>query len=72
MLLMPFLDIGMPELLIVLVIVVLLFGGAKLKGVGRGLGEAISEFKKGMRAGDNPPESGARQDPQNPPSDTPK
>lgn len=55
MLLMPLGGLGMPELLIILAIVVLLFGGAKLKGVGRGLGEAISEFKKGMRDGENPP-----------------
>ncbi len=53
LMLMP-LGLGMPELLIILVIVVLLFGGAKLKGVGRGLGEAISEFKKGMRDGEKP------------------
>ena len=55
MLLLPFLDIGMPELLIILAIILLLFGGAKLKGVGRGLGEAIAEFKKGMRDGEVPP-----------------
>ena len=66
MLLMPFLDIGMPELLIVLVIILLLFGGSKLKGVGRGLGEAISEFKKGMKSGENPP--GGANDPGKPPS----
>jgi sec-independent protein translocase protein TatA len=58
MLLMPLAGLGMPELVIILAIVVLLFGGAKLKGVGRGLGEAISEFKKGMRDGEAPPPPG--------------
>jgi sec-independent protein translocase protein TatA len=48
LLLAPFLDIGFPELLLVFGIALLLFGGAKLKGIGRGMGEAINEFKKGM------------------------
>lgn len=50
LLLAPFLDIGFPELLLVFGIALLLFGGAKLKGIGRGMGEAISEFKKGMNS----------------------
>jgi sec-independent protein translocase protein TatA len=66
--LMPLGGLGMPELLIVLVIVVLLFGGSKLKGVGRGLGEAISEFKKGMREGENTPPGG--NDPGKPPANS--
>ena len=48
MLLAPFLDIGFPELLLIFGVLLLLFGGAKLKGIGRGMGEAIHEFKKGM------------------------
>lgn len=48
MLLAPFLDIGFPELLLIFGIALLIFGGAKLKGIGRGMGEAINEFKKGM------------------------
>ncbi len=39
--------IGAPELLIVLVIVLVLFGGAKLPKLARSLGEAQREFKKG-------------------------
>lgn len=39
--------IGAPELLIVLVIVLLVFGGAKLPKLARSLGEAQREFKKG-------------------------
>ena len=40
--------IGWKELLIVLVVVVLIFGTAKLKNVGKDLGEAVKGFKKGM------------------------
>jgi sec-independent protein translocase protein TatA len=39
--------IGAPELLIVLLIVVLLFGGAKLPKLAKSLGEAQREFRKG-------------------------
>ena len=41
--------LGIPELLIVLVIVVLLFGAGKLSGIGTGLGEGIRNFKKAMK-----------------------
>ena len=37
---------GVTELIIILVIVVVLFGGAKLPEIGRGVGEAIRNFKK--------------------------
>lgn len=38
--------------LIVLVVIVLVFGTKKLRGVGSDLGEAVKGFKKGMREGD--------------------
>ncbi len=38
--------------LIVLVVIVLVFGTKKLRGVGTDLGEAVKGFKKGMREGD--------------------
>lgn len=41
--------------LIVLLVIVLVFGTKKLRGVGTDLGEAVKGFKKGMREGD--PES---------------
>lgn len=40
--------IGIPELLIVLVIVVLIFGTSKLSGVGGALGSSIREFRKAV------------------------
>ena len=41
-------NLGAPELLIVLVVILVLFGGAKLPKLARSLGQAQSEFKKGM------------------------
>ncbi len=40
--------LGMPELIVILVIVVLIFGGSRLPQLGEGLGKAIRGFKKGM------------------------
>jgi sec-independent protein translocase protein TatA len=42
-------SIGAPELLIVLVIVLLVFGGTKLPQLARSLGRAQSEFRKGTK-----------------------
>ena len=44
--------LGIPELLVILLIALLLFGAAKLPEIGRALGKSIAEFKKGMRSGD--------------------
>jgi sec-independent protein translocase protein TatA len=41
--------LGMPELLVVLAIVVVLFGATKLPQLGKGLGEALGNFKKAQR-----------------------
>ena len=40
--------IGMPELLIILVIVLVIFGPGKLPGLGSSLGKAIRGFKTAM------------------------
>jgi len=44
--------IGTTELLVLLFIVLLLFGAGKLPQVGKQLGSAIQEFKKGIQAKD--------------------
>jgi sec-independent protein translocase protein TatA len=44
-------SLGPTELIIVLVIVMLLFGAAKLPKLARSLGESAKEFKQGIDAG---------------------
>lgn len=49
--------LGVPELVIILVVVLLLFGGTRLAGLGKSSGRALKEFKeetKGLREGDKP------------------
>ena len=41
--------LGAPELMIVLVIMLVLFGGAKLPSLAKGLGQSIKEFKKAAK-----------------------
>lgn len=41
--------LGMGELMVILLIVVLFFGGKKLPQLGASLGESIKNFKKGMK-----------------------
>jgi sec-independent protein translocase protein TatA len=40
--------LGMPELVIILVIALVIFGGSRLPQLGEGLGKAIKGFKKGL------------------------
>jgi sec-independent protein translocase protein TatA len=42
-------SIGVPELLLILVLVLILFGPGKLPEIGRSLGKAMSEFKKAKK-----------------------
>jgi sec-independent protein translocase protein TatA len=42
---------GLPELLVILVIVIVIFGATKLPQLGRGLGEGISNFRDGLSKG---------------------
>lgn len=41
--------IGMPELLIILAIIIVIFGASRLPGLGKGIGSAIRNFKEGMK-----------------------
>lgn len=41
--------LGTPELIVILAIAFLVFGGKKLPEIGAGLGKAISSFKNGLR-----------------------
>ena len=51
-------NLGLPELLVILVIVILVFGAGKIPQLGKGLGEGIKNFKDAMRDG----ESGDKKD----------
>ncbi|MEO5838375.1 MAG: twin-arginine translocase TatA/TatE family subunit [Acidimicrobiales bacterium] len=50
-------SIGAPELLIILAVLLLLFGGAKLPKLARSLGEAKNEFERGTKHEDKPVET---------------
>ena len=57
-----FLDFGAPELIIILAIVLLLFGGRKLPELSRSLGESMREIRKGI-SGDGRDEKKAEEKP---------
>lgn len=44
--------LGMPELVIILVIIFFLFGAKRLPEMGKGIGEAIKGFKSSMKEDD--------------------
>ena len=45
--------LGVPELLIIAVIILFLFGGKRLPEMGKGIGEGIRNFKKSMGKNDD-------------------
>jgi sec-independent protein translocase protein TatA len=49
-------SLGVPELIIIFLIVVLLFGASRLPQIGKGLGEGIRNFRKGVKADDGNPD----------------
>lgn len=50
-------NLGGPELLIILVVVLLIFGSSRLPGLARSLGASAREFKKGVDEGADPSDS---------------
>jgi len=48
--------LGLPELLVILVVAVLLFGGKKIPEVAKGLGEGIRNFKNSLKGDEHPPD----------------
>jgi sec-independent protein translocase protein TatA len=49
-------SIGLPELLIILAVAILLFGGKKIPEVAKGLGEGIKNFKNSLKGEETPEE----------------
>ena len=44
--------LGLPELIVILLIVFVIFGANRLPGLGRGIGDAIRGFKDGLKTDD--------------------
>jgi sec-independent protein translocase protein TatA len=47
-------SLGVPELLIILLIVIIIFGANKLPQLGRGLGQGMRNFKDSIKDGTTP------------------
>ena len=47
-------DIGVTEIILILLVVVLLFGGRKIPELMKGLGQGMKEFKKASKVEDEP------------------
>ena len=45
--------LGITEIILILVLALVLFGGNKLAGVGKALGQSIRDFKKEVKSDDN-------------------
>ena len=44
--------LGTTEILLICLLALILFGGGKLADIGKGMGEGIKNFKKGLREAD--------------------
>ena len=56
-------QIGMPEIIVIALVILILFGAKRLPEIGSALGKAIREFKKASRgAGDEEKDSAGHKD----------
>lgn len=55
-------EIGIPELIIILVLVLLFFGPRRLPEIGAALGQAMRKFRQGMGGEEGPPPPDPLQD----------
>lgn len=49
--------LGTMEIVLIVVLALVLFGGNKLAGVGKALGQSIRDFKRELKADDDPTEN---------------
>jgi sec-independent protein translocase protein TatA len=45
--------LGIPELVIILMIIIMIFGASRLPEIGRGIGKGIRNFKDSTKGGDD-------------------
>jgi len=57
-------DVGPAELMIVLLIALLIFGGTKLPSLARSMGQAAHEFRQGIAGGGDEPEAEPETEPE--------
>jgi sec-independent protein translocase protein TatA len=48
-------NLGVPELLVIALIALLLFGAGRIADIGKGLGQGIKNFKSGLKEGEDEP-----------------
>jgi sec-independent protein translocase protein TatA len=65
-------NVGAPEMLIVLAVFVLLFGASRLPSLGRSMGQSITNFRKGMAEAREDDTKTAPQEPQQLSTSTPQ
>ncbi len=46
--------LGGPEIIVIAIVFILLFGGSKIPDLAKGLGEGIKNFKKSVKTEDDP------------------
>jgi sec-independent protein translocase protein TatA len=62
-------NIGFPEILLIALVALLLFGAGRIADIGKGLGQGIKNFKQGIKEADDEP--GAKADRKDEPAATP-
>jgi len=55
-------SLGSSELIIILIVLLVLFGGAKLPQLARSLGQAQKEFKEGLKESESDPDDSDKKD----------